>query len=56
MIETRCISDENFIREQLELTYETIRKSTLVIVFFTDYCRYLIFGADRWIDPVTRNR
>ncbi len=47
-------SDENFIREQLELTYETIRKiNPLVIVFFTDYCRYLIFGADRWIDPVT---
>ena len=31
-------SDENFIREQLELTYETIRKiNPLVIVFFTDY-------------------
>lgn len=25
----------------------------MVIIFFTDYCRYLIFGADRWIDPVT---
>ena len=47
-------SDENYIREQLELTYETIsRINPVVIIFFTDYCRYLIFGADRWIDPVT---
>ena len=47
-----CNSD--FIREQLELTYETIIKvNPLVIVFFSDYCKDMIFGADRWVDPQT---
>lgn len=47
-----CNSD--FIREQLELTYDTIVKvNPLVIIFFSDYCRDLIFGADRWVDPQT---
>ena len=45
-------SDSNFIREQLELTYETILKiNPVVIIFFSDYCKNLIFGADRWINP-----
>lgn len=45
-------SDHNFIREQLELTYETILKiKPVAIFFFSDYCKNLIFGADRWIDP-----
>lgn len=48
----RCNSD--FIREQLELTYNTILKiQPAVIIFFSDYCKDLIFGADRWIDPNT---
>lgn len=48
----RCNSD--FIREQLELTYNTILKiQPAVIIFFSDYCKDLIFGADRWIDPDT---
>ena len=48
----RCNSD--FIREQLELTYNTILKiQPAVIIFFSDYCKELIFGADRWIDPNT---
>ena len=48
----RCNSD--FIREQLELTYNTILKiQPAVIIFFSDYCKELIFGADRWIDPDT---
>lgn len=47
-----CNSD--FIREQLELTYNTILKiQPAVIIFFSDYCKDLIFGADRWIDPNT---
>lgn len=47
-------SNSDFIREQLELTYETILKiNPLVIIFFSDYCRDLIFGADRWVDPQT---
>lgn len=44
--------DHNFIREQLELTYETIQISKpIAILFFGDYCKDLIFGADRWVDP-----
>jgi len=42
----------DFIREQLELTYETIVKiKPLAIFFFGSHCKNLIFGADRWIDP-----
>lgn len=45
-------SDHNFIREQLELTYEVIKKiEPAAIILFTDYCRDLVFGKDRWIDP-----
>ena len=45
-------SDHNFIREQLELTYETILKiKPVAIFFFSDYCQNLIFGADRWVNP-----
>ena len=47
----RC--DHNFIREQLELTYETILKTKpIVIVFFSDYCKDLIFGQERWVSPL----
>ena len=50
--DTLIKSDEIFIREQLELTYETIRQiNPVAIVFFTDYCHQLIFGAERWIAP-----
>jgi hypothetical protein len=49
--------DHNFIREQLELTYETIKKiNPVAIVFFTDYCKDLIFGADRWVNPASELR
>jgi len=42
----------DFIREQLELTYETIVTiKPLAIFFFGLHCKKLIFGADRWIDP-----
>ena len=48
----KCNTD--FIREQLELTYDTIIKiNPLAIIFFSDYCRNMIFGADRWVDPST---
>lgn len=44
--------DHNFIREQLELTYETILKiKPVAIFFFSNYCKSLIFGADRWVNP-----
>ena len=50
----RCNSD--FIREQLELTYDTIVIiRPIAIVFFSDYCKHLIFGVDRWVDPITKN-
>lgn len=46
--------NHDFIREQLELSYETITKiAPVAIVFFSDYCKNLIFGADRWVDPKT---
>lgn len=46
--------NNDFIREQLELTYDTIVKvNPLAIIFFSDYCREMIFGADRWVDPKT---
>lgn len=45
-------SNSDFIREQLELTYETIIKiNPVAVIFFSDYCRDMIFGADRWVDP-----
>ncbi|MBQ7427059.1 MAG: hypothetical protein IJV20_07390 [Prevotella sp.] len=25
----------------------------VVILFFSDYCRNMIYGADRWVDPST---
>lgn len=41
--------DHNFIREQLELTYDTILKiNPVAIIFFTDYCKDLIFA--HWVD------
>lgn len=44
--------DGNFIREQLELTYDTIvRLQPKAIVFFTTYCKKLIFGKGRWVNP-----
>lgn len=44
--------NSEFIREQLELTYDTIIKlQPKLIVFFTTYCKNLIFGADRWVNP-----
>lgn len=47
-------ANSDFIREQLELSYDTIVKiNPVAIVFFTDYCKRLIFGADRWVNPVT---
>lgn len=50
--ETLLNANSDFIREQLELTYDTILKlSPLAIVFFSKYCHQLIFGKDRWIDP-----
>lgn len=40
--------DHNFIREQLELTYDTIKKiNPVAIIFFTDYCKDLIFA--HWV-------
>lgn len=42
----------DFIREQLELTHDTIlRIRPVAIVFFSEYARKLIFGQDRWVDP-----
>ncbi|MEA5099786.1 MAG: hypothetical protein VB011_04605 [Bacteroidales bacterium] len=48
--------DHNFIREQLELSYDTISiLKPKIIIFFTSYCKDLIFGADRWVDPISHN-
>lgn len=45
-------TDEGFIREQLELTYDTILQlNPVAIVFFSEYCRQLIYGHDRWVAP-----
>lgn len=45
-------TNSDFIREQLELTYDTIlRLNPVAIVFFSKYCYQLIFGENRWIDP-----
>ena len=47
-------TNSDFIREQLELTYDTIIKvNPVTILFFSDYCKDMIFGADRWVDPKT---
>lgn len=49
--------DSNFIREQLELTYDLIiRINPLIIVFFSDYCKHLIFGKERWVNPASLNK
>ena len=46
----------DFIREQLELTYDTIVElKPKAILFFTDYCKKLIFGKGRWVNPETFN-
>ena len=46
----------DFIREQLELTYDTIALlKPKAILFFTGYCKNLIFGKGRWINPETFN-
>lgn len=43
--------DGNFIREQLELSYNTIIKlQPKAIIFFTTFCKDLIFGKGRWVD------
>lgn len=47
-------SNAEFIREQLELSYDTILKlNPVAIIFFSDYCQELIFGADRWVNPTS---
>lgn len=44
----------DFIREQLELTYDTIALlKPKAILFFTNYCKNLIFGKGRWVNPDT---
>ena len=44
--------DHNFIREQLELTYDTILNiNPKTIIFFTVYCKDLIFA--HWVNPAT---
>lgn len=49
--------DSNFIREQLELTYDLIIKiNPPIVVFFSDYCKRLIFGKGRWVDPASFNK
>ena len=46
----------DYIREQLELTYDTITLlKPKAILFFTDYCKNLIFGKGRWVNPETFN-
>lgn len=46
----------DFIREQLELTYDTIALlKPKAILFFTDYCKNLILGKGRWVNPETFN-
>ena len=54
--EALIYSNGDFIREQLELSYETIIKiQPCAIIFFTDYCKDMIFGAERWVDPSTED-
>ena len=46
--------NKDFIREQLELTYDTIALlKPKAILFFTGYCKNLIFGKGRWVNPET---
>lgn len=48
-------SNADFIREQLELTYDTIRQlNPRMIVFFSEYCKDLVYGTDRWTRPSRR--
>ena len=48
--------NKDFIREQLELTYDTIALlKPKAILFFTGYCKNLIFGKGRWVNPETFN-
>ena len=43
--------DSDFIREQLELTYETIvLLKPVAIIFMSDWCRIMIDGPGRWCD------
>ena len=47
--------NKDFIREQLELTYDTIMQiNPAVIVLFSEYAQRLILGKDRWVDPDTK--
>lgn len=49
-------TNPDFIREQLELTYDTIVKiNPKAVVFFTDFCKNLIFGPRRWTDQSSFN-
>jgi len=44
--------DGNFIREQLELSYDTLVKiQPKAVIFFTTYCKNMVFGKGRWVDP-----
>lgn len=48
-------ANPDFIREQLEVTYESIRMmEPKVIVFLSDYCHNLVYGTDRWTRPSTK--
>lgn len=43
--------NSEFIREQLELTYDTIQcLQPVTIIFMSDWCRQLIDGPGRWVD------
>ena len=43
--------NSEFIREQLELTYQTILcLNPIAIIFMSDWCRLLIDGPGRWVD------
>ena len=43
--------NSEFIREQLELTYDTIQYlKPSAIIFMSDWCRLLIDGPGRWVD------
>lgn len=49
--------DSNFIREQLELSYDSIAiLKPRAILFFSKYCKDMIFGVDRWVDPNSHNK
>jgi hypothetical protein len=40
--------------QQLKKMY--LCKNKKCYVFFSDYCKDMIFGADRWIDPKTETK